>query len=332
MNRLHVAFDARSAANRRKHNRLLGRKEQVVVSPDHLFQFIKSDLGVNTDTWEEQLEIKDKVVAKRLLSRNSATEILTVQEGTDPATHYRRWEIEKLLDRPASPAPDMRLVDYFRASRGINRITSSIVSPIIWDRVKHGIGISRRTALALVRQATEAREGTAGKPDVILVRAGLASVRGLNSVGQAVGDILVDHFADVFSASYDAKLKRWVDQIKDGHAKRKDVVAGYYDRITRAAESALRGDNDVKAGIPTGELCGKCGKPMLRKLSRFGVMQACSGYPDCRNVQPYKRRPSEGIAETCPRCSSQLQIKESWYGEFIGCSNYPLCDYKRKIA
>jgi DNA topoisomerase I len=72
----------------------------------------------------------------------------------------------------------------------------------------------------------------------------------------------------------------------------------------------------------TGEICDKCGRPMVSKRGRFGTFLACSGYPDCKNT----RSLSTGIP--CPRegCSGQLVERVSKTGRhFYGCNQYPAC-------
>jgi DNA topoisomerase I len=72
----------------------------------------------------------------------------------------------------------------------------------------------------------------------------------------------------------------------------------------------------------TGEICDKCGRPMVLKRGRFGTFLACSGYPDCKNT----RSLSTGIP--CPRegCSGQLVERVSKTGRhFYGCNQYPAC-------
>ncbi len=72
----------------------------------------------------------------------------------------------------------------------------------------------------------------------------------------------------------------------------------------------------------SGELCDKCGRPMVLKRGRFGVFHACSGYPECRNT----RSLSTGVA--CPRegCGGQLVERVSKTGRhFYGCNRYPEC-------
>ncbi len=71
----------------------------------------------------------------------------------------------------------------------------------------------------------------------------------------------------------------------------------------------------------TGEVCDKCGSPMLLKRGRFGNFLACSGYPKCKSTRPV----SSGIK--CPRegCGGDLVARMSRRGRFYGCSKYPDC-------
>ena len=74
----------------------------------------------------------------------------------------------------------------------------------------------------------------------------------------------------------------------------------------------------------SGEVCEKCGRPMVYKQGRFGTFLACSGYPDCRNIRPQ----TTGVA--CPEkgCNGELVQKISKRGKpFYGCSRYPQCQF-----
>jgi DNA topoisomerase-1 len=81
---------------------------------------------------------------------------------------------------------------------------------------------------------------------------------------------------------------------------------------------------DQAAEEESGEICEKCGKPLLYKHGRFGKFLACSGYPECKHI----RAQSTGVA--CPEegCSGELVQKISKRGKvFYGCNNYPKCTY-----
>ncbi|MBF0628870.1 MAG: type I DNA topoisomerase [Magnetococcales bacterium] len=73
------------------------------------------------------------------------------------------------------------------------------------------------------------------------------------------------------------------------------------------------------------QLCEKCSKPMLIKEGRFGKYLACSGYPDCRNIQPLAKPLDTGVE--CPLCKKGTFLeKKSRYGKiFYSCSTYPKC-------
>jgi len=74
----------------------------------------------------------------------------------------------------------------------------------------------------------------------------------------------------------------------------------------------------------SGEVCEKCGKPMVYRNGRYGRFLACSGYPACKNV----RAPSTGVACPEPNCSGELVQKVSKKGKvFYGCNRFPACSF-----
>jgi DNA topoisomerase-1 len=79
---------------------------------------------------------------------------------------------------------------------------------------------------------------------------------------------------------------------------------------------------------PTDEVCEKCGKPMVRRRSRFGEFLGCSGYPDCDGIKRLKSDPvSTGVS--CPDCKEgDVLERRSRRGKlFFGCSRYPKCKF-----
>lgn len=91
----------------------------------------------------------------------------------------------------------------------------------------------------------------------------------------------------------------------------------------------------------SGIKCEKCGKPLVFKKSRFGEILACSGYPECKNIKSFIRKPDGGfillnkddkLEDKCPECGSNLVVKSGKNGMFAGCSNYPGCKFTSNIA
>ena len=92
---------------------------------------------------------------------------------------------------------------------------------------------------------------------------------------------------------------------------------------------------EKKEIILTGDICPKCGKPLVeRKDAKGRTFVACSGYPTCRYIVKEEKPVQEEvqIVKKCPNCETgQLVKKHGRYGYFLGCTNYPDCKYMEKL-
>uniref|UniRef100_UPI000B143673 DNA topoisomerase family protein n=1 Tax=Treponema endosymbiont of Eucomonympha sp. TaxID=1580831 RepID=UPI000B143673 len=101
-----------------------------------------------------------------------------------------------------------------------------------------------------------------------------------------------------------------------------EVFFPFREQVKRvmATQESVKGTFDEK----TGETCEKCGRPMLKKLGRYGFFLSCSGFPECRNAK------SLPLAK-CPKCGKgDIISRRTAHGrgrEFYGCTNYPECDF-----
>src|ERR1700686_3383168 len=78
---------------------------------------------------------------------------------------------------------------------------------------------------------------------------------------------------------------------------------------------------------PTGEMCPKCGKPLVTRTGKRGPFVACSGYPKCRYVKR-EINPADVIeGRVCPNCGKPLLNRKGRFGAFVGCSGYPDCRF-----
>jgi DNA topoisomerase-1 len=77
----------------------------------------------------------------------------------------------------------------------------------------------------------------------------------------------------------------------------------------------------------TDEQCEKCGRPMQVRFGRFGKFLGCSGYPECKNVQPLHKPVPTGVA--CTQCGTgELMERRSRRGKlFYSCNRYPECRF-----
>jgi DNA topoisomerase I len=102
----------------------------------------------------------------------------------------------------------------------------------------------------------------------------------------------------------------------------------------------IKGDSPPAGGEAEGAapeelgVCPTCGKPLRRRTSRRGSFVGCTGYPDCKYIQPAAAgtRPAgpapEPTGEACPECTKPLVTRKGRYGPFVSCSGYPACKYR----
>ncbi len=83
--------------------------------------------------------------------------------------------------------------------------------------------------------------------------------------------------------------------------------------------------------LADGEICDKCGRPMVVKQGRYGDFLACSGYPECRNTRSlHGNGKGAAIGVACPEagCTGEVVEKKSKRGKvFYGCNRYPECTF-----
>lgn len=145
-------------------------------------------------------------------------------------------------------------------------------------------------------------------------------------MGVLVNNLLVEHFPKIVDLEFTAKVESDLDEIADNKKEWEKVIKEFYDPFQKnLAEKEKSIINKSQEIIESGELCEKCGKPMIIKMSRFGKFLACSGFPECRNIKSIKS--SLGIK--CPQCKKgQIVEKRTKKRKiFYACDNYPECKF-----
>jgi DNA topoisomerase-1 len=144
-------------------------------------------------------------------------------------------------------------------------------------------------------------------------------------LGQIVNELLVEYFPDIVNVAFTAQMEDDLDRIASGEIEWVPVLQEFYSPFAQAVRHAEQHMPEVElADQPTGELCEKCGHPMVLKFGRFGKFEACSNFPDCRNAKPHLVK--LGIA--CPNDGGELVERRTKKGRvFYGCANYPTCEW-----
>ncbi|NNF95994.1 MAG: DNA topoisomerase I, partial [Halobacteria archaeon] len=71
----------------------------------------------------------------------------------------------------------------------------------------------------------------------------------------------------------------------------------------------------------------ECNSDLIIRHGRYGKFIGCSGYPDCRYIEPLEKPEDTGVQ--CPECKQGNMLKrKSRNGKiFFSCQRYPDCKY-----
>jgi DNA topoisomerase-1 len=144
-------------------------------------------------------------------------------------------------------------------------------------------------------------------------------------LGIATNDLLVQHFPDIINIKFTADMENELDDIASNERRWPDVIQDFYAPFEKDLQKAVQTAEKVKvADEPTGEVCPKCGKPLVVKAGRFGKFIACSGYPGCKYTQSFHVK----TGAKCPECGKELvQRVNKKRRTFYGCTGYPDCRF-----
>lgn len=144
--------------------------------------------------------------------------------------------------------------------------------------------------------------------------------------------VLQQFFPDVVSTDYTASMERQLDKVESGEKTFLGTMTEFYDSFMETYDRAKEEIKKV-GDEPTGEICPKCGRPLVYKKNKKGEQfVGCSGYPHCKYISTPEREKDEAVGEMCPECGKPLVYKKSRKGEkFIGCSGFPSCRYTRNL-
>lgn len=160
-------------------------------------------------------------------------------------------------------------------------------------------------------------------------------------VGEAVIELLVVNFEEIFAYDYTAKLEQDLDEIESGREDWVHTLQEFYTEFSKELEQASKNMKNLKKEeIPTGEKCEKCSGEMVIRWGRFGRFMACSKYPECKNTREVPKEGDEASQEEevaleelrCEQCGKPMVRKKGRFGEFWACSGYPECKNTQKLS
>jgi DNA topoisomerase I len=146
-------------------------------------------------------------------------------------------------------------------------------------------------------------------------------------LGKIINDMLSKSFPELLDPSFTAAMELQLDQVEEGKSDWQTMIRDFYGPFQGKVASVQETLESVKGVMDekTDVVCDICGRPMVKKLGRYGFFLACTGFPECRNTKPVP-------LAACPRpnCGGQIVARKRKRGrgrEFYGCTNYPTCDF-----
>lgn len=143
--------------------------------------------------------------------------------------------------------------------------------------------------------------------------------------GQIVNDLLVEHFPDILSVDFTARLEDQLDKIAEGDPW-VPVIGSFYGQFAEKLEVADEAipKLDLKAEVePVGRACPNCGNELLYREGRYGRFIGCSNFPKCRHTEQLLNK----IGVTCPNGGEMVERRTRRGRVFYGCSRYPECEF-----
>ena len=170
-----------------------------------------------------------------------------------------------------------------------------------------------------------------------------------------VNDLLVAHFPKIVDYAFTAGMENNLDEIAEGKKEWQPVIGEFYHDFHENLENKYKEINkkDIMPEETSQEVCDKCGSPMIVKTGRYGKFLACSGFPDCKNINSMgggnnqqsnsengEKKPDANLealekkfaGEKCEKCGSDMVVKNGKFGPFLACSGYPKCKNIKSIV
>ncbi len=145
-------------------------------------------------------------------------------------------------------------------------------------------------------------------------------------LGRMISKILVESFPEVINEHFTAEVENTLDNVEQDTLVWNDFIKDFYDPFKERCDEVMETTESIKGFLDeeTEKTCDLCGKPMIKKLGRFGFFLACSGFPECHNTKsvPLAKCPMPG-------CDGEIVTRKSKGRgrEFYGCTNYPTCNF-----
>ena len=100
-------------------------------------------------------------------------------------------------------------------------------------------------------------------------------------LGKMISKILVESFPDVINEHFTAEVENKLDEVENDTLVWNTMMDEFYSPFKKRVDEVMETQESIKGFLDeqTDIKCELCGKPMVKKLGRFGFFLACSGFP-----------------------------------------------------
>ncbi len=104
-------------------------------------------------------------------------------------------------------------------------------------------------------------------------------------LGEVVSKLLVRVLPNIFDVEFTSRMEGELDRVEDGEVEWRALLHDFYPRFMERIEAGEANSDEIIKEIlaADGEVCDKCGRPMLVRWNRYGRFLGCSGYPECKS-------------------------------------------------
>lgn len=158
-------------------------------------------------------------------------------------------------------------------------------------------------------------------------------------LGKVTNKLLVENFSELVNKTFTREMELNLDKVEEGELTYLQIMEDFWGHLEGWLASSSKSHSEIKKSLQkdTGEVCEKCGKPMVVKWSKSGQFLACTGFPSCRNARSLDEgTPGAGDPDaekedygTCDKCQSPLVLRTGRFGKFYACSTYPKCKFTK---
>ncbi len=157
-------------------------------------------------------------------------------------------------------------------------------------------------------------------------------------IGMTVTDLLVQGFPELMDPRYTSGMEDQLDRIEGGEISYQKMLKTFYGPFEKLLKNAGKEMTNLKAGVPTGEKCPKCGDrkkhpgTLLKRIGRNGLFLGCTNYSaenekdQCDYTSDLEKLEEPEDAPECPLCgATPMNLRKGQWGPFWACPNYPAC-------